>query len=56
MTTSDPTTNPVTDSTFPEDTTLQDLLNQAQQVADDKFPLDDSSQEGDSPFNQGLTE
>ena len=30
------------DATFPEDTTLQDMLDQAQQIADDKFPTDDN--------------
>lgn len=31
------------DATFPEDTTLQDMLDQAQSDANSKFPIDDNS-------------
>ncbi len=35
------------DAKFPEDTTLQDMLDQAQTIADDKFPTDDNQPIGD---------
>lgn len=31
------------DTTFPVDETLQDILDQAQQIADDKFPVDENN-------------